>query len=68
MADPKNDTGKKRMQAMCETTDGFVLAEDLKAVVQERRQSGVPEFQVADIVEDNILRRSKARGQLVCLT
>ena len=31
VANPKNDTGKKRMQAMCETTDGFVLAEeDLK--------------------------------------
>ena len=42
---------------MTETTDGFVLAvEDLKmrgsGEIFGTRQSGLPEFQVADIVED----------------
>ena len=65
VANPKNDTGKKRMQAMCETTDGFVLAEeDLKmrgsGEIFGTRQSGIPEFQVADIVEDyNILEEAR---------
>ena len=59
------------MQAMCETTDGFVLAEeDLKmrgsGEIFGTRQSGIPEFQVADIVEDyNIFRGSKARGNQI---
>lgn len=42
---------------MCETTDGFVLAEaDLKmrgsGEIFGTRQSGLPEFKVADLVED----------------
>ena len=45
------------MKIMTETTDGFVLAEeDLKmrgsGEIFGTRQSGLPEFQVADIVED----------------
>ena len=45
------------MKIMTETTDGFVLAEeDLKmrgsGEIFGTRQSGIPEFQVADIVED----------------
>ena len=51
------ESGKKRMKIMTETTDGFVLAEeDLKmrgsGEIFGTRQSGIPEFQVADIVED----------------
>ncbi|SDB37399.1 ATP-dependent DNA helicase RecG [Streptococcus henryi] len=57
VANPKTDSGKERMKAMCDTTDGFVLAEaDLKmrgsGEIFGTRQSGIPEFQVADIVED----------------
>lgn len=57
VADPKTDSGKERMKTMTETTDGFVLAEaDLKmrgsGEIFGTRQSGLPEFQVANIVED----------------
>ena len=57
VANPKTDSGKERMQAMTETTDGFVLAEkDLQmrgsGEVFGTRQSGLPEFQVANIIDD----------------
>ncbi|MDY3024264.1 MAG: ATP-dependent DNA helicase RecG [Streptococcus hyovaginalis] len=57
VANPKTETGKERMLAMCETNDGFVLAEkDLKmrgsGEIFGTRQSGLPEFQTADIIED----------------
>ena len=57
VANPKTESGKKRMKIMTETTDGFVLAEeDLKmrgsGEIFGTRQSGIPEFQVANIVED----------------
>lgn len=56
-ANPKTDSGKDRMRIMTETTNGFVLAEeDLKmrgsGEIFGTRQSGLPEFQVADIIED----------------
>ena len=65
VANPKTETGKKRMKIMTETTDGFALAEaDLKmrgsGEIFGTRQSGIPEFQVADIVEDyNILEEAR---------
>lgn len=65
VANPKTQTGKERMKIMTETTDGFVLAEaDLKmrgsGEIFGTRQSGIPEFQVADIVEDyNILEEAR---------
>lgn len=57
VANPKTDSGKDRMKIMTETTDGFVLAEeDLKmrgsGEIFGTKQSGLPEFQVANIVED----------------
>lgn len=72
VANPKTESGKKRMKIMTETTDGFVLAEeDLKmrgsGEIFGTRQSGIPEFQVADIVEDYpILEEArKVAGQIV---
>lgn len=61
VANPKSESGKKRMKIMCETQNGFVLAEeDLKmrgsGEIFGVRQSGLPEFLVADVVNDyNIL-------------
>ena len=57
VANPKTDSGKKRMKIMTETTNGFMLAEeDLKmrgsGEIFGTRQSGIPEFQVADLIED----------------
>lgn len=57
VANPKTESGKERMKIMTETTDGFILAEaDLKmrgsGEIFGARQSGLPEFQVATIVED----------------
>lgn len=57
VANPKNDMGKKRMIAMVDTTDGFVLAEeDLKmrgsGEIFGTRQSGIPEFKTVDLVAD----------------
>lgn len=57
VANPKTESGQERMQIMTETTDGFVLAEkDLQmrgsGEIFGTRQSGLPEFQVANIIDD----------------
>ncbi|WP_017186327.1 ATP-dependent DNA helicase RecG [Alkalibacillus haloalkaliphilus] len=57
LADPKSENGKERMRVMTETTDGFELSEhDLQirgpGDFFGKRQSGLPEFKVANIVED----------------
>lgn len=57
LADPKSEAGKERMKIMTETNDGFVLSEkDLElrgpGDFFGRKQSGVPEFKVADMVHD----------------
>lgn len=57
VANPKTESGKERMQIMTETTDGFVLAEkDLQmrgsGEIFGTRQSGLPEFQVSNIIDD----------------
>ncbi|MUV40003.1 DNA helicase [Lentibacillus sp. JNUCC-1] len=57
IADPKGEVGKERMRIMTTTTDGFELAEqDLKlrgpGDFFGTKQSGMPEFKVADMVHD----------------
>ena len=75
VANPKTESGKKRMKIMTETTNGFVLAEeDLKmrgsGEIFGTRQSGIPEFQVTDIVEDYpILEEArKVASQIVSIS
>jgi len=55
LADPNTQAGKSRMQIVASTTDGFKLAEeDLKMRGEGdlfgKAQSGLPEFQVGDVV------------------
>lgn len=57
IADPKGEVGKERMRIMTETNNGFELSEkDLQlrgpGDFFGKKQSGVPEFKVADMVHD----------------
>lgn len=74
VANPKSDSGKQRMKIMTQTQNGFVLAEeDLKmrgsGEIFGVRQSGIPEFLVADLVNDyNILEVARQEAVAVFKT
>jgi ATP-dependent DNA helicase RecG len=69
VADPKSETGVERMRIMTETTDGFEISRrdlemrgpgDFLGV----KQSGLPEFKIADLNEDlRVLEIARADAQ-----
>ncbi|MGD8190125.1 ATP-dependent DNA helicase RecG [Brevibacillus ginsengisoli] len=70
IADPKSEVGKERMRVMCETNDGFELSQrDLElrgpGDFFGTKQSGLPEFKVADLLSDykalEVARQETAR-------
>ncbi|OZU90355.1 ATP-dependent DNA helicase RecG [Virgibacillus indicus] len=69
IADPKGEVGKERMRIMTETINGFELSEqDLKlrgpGDFFGKKQSGVPEFKVADMIHDyRALETARADAQ-----
>ncbi|PRY83827.1 ATP-dependent DNA helicase RecG [Alkalibacterium olivapovliticus] len=71
IANPKGEKGAERMKIVTETTDGFVLSEkDLEmrgaGDMFGFKQSGIPEFKVADLVEDApILEEARAQAILL---
>ena len=57
VGNPKSESGKGRMKAMVEISDGFELAEiDLKirgpGDMLGTKQSGVPDFNLANLIKD----------------
>ena len=58
MSDDSGEASKQRLKTMCQTTDGFIIAEeDLRlrgpGDFLGHRQHGVPEFKIADLAKDS---------------
>lgn len=72
IADPKTENGQERMKAMVDTDDGFEIARrDLElrgpGDFFGTKQSGVPEFRVANLMEDFAVLE-QARDDAAALT
>lgn len=72
IADPKSETGRERMKVMTDTNDGFEVARrDLElrgpGDFFGTKQSGLPEFRIADMVSDYEVLET-ARDDAVLLT
>lgn len=73
IADPRNEIGKKRMKAISSSTDGFFLSQkDLElrgqGDITGLKQSGLPDFKVADPVGDlNILTVANQEAQNITI-
>jgi ATP-dependent DNA helicase RecG len=69
IGDPKTDEGRKRLEVMATTADGFVIAEeDLRlrgpGEVLGTRQSGMPELRQADLLKDaDLLVRARQEAE-----
>jgi len=60
MADAKSQEGRRRLEAIAKLSDGFEVAEEDLQIrgpgdYYGLRQSGFPEFQVADLTRDLLL-------------
>jgi ATP-dependent DNA helicase RecG len=71
IASPKSEDGVRRIQAMTRTNNGFELAEiDLEirgpGEFFGTRQSGLPEFRIADIIKDAaLLEAAKSEAEKI---
>jgi ATP-dependent DNA helicase RecG len=69
IGDPKTEEGRKRLEVMATTSDGFVIAEeDLRlrgpGEVLGTRQSGLPELRQADLLKDaDLLLRARQEAE-----
>ena len=66
LGDAKTPEGRRRLQVMCETTDGFRIADEDLALrgpgeVLGTRQHGLPDLRIADLAQDfDLLRDARA--------
>lgn len=73
IADPKGEKGAERMKVISETSDGFLLSEkDLEmrgpGDMFGFKQSGVPEFKLADISEDAAVLEEARKEAILLLS
>jgi ATP-dependent DNA helicase RecG len=69
---PLNDSGRERLKALTDTTDGFVIAERDLALRGPgdffgTRQSGMPTLRVGDLLRDHQLMEEARREAVVVL-